>query len=989
MLLRTFGVFLSLICLVAFGTAAFAASPRVASAPLAAQGLDEPWPNGDSIRVCAIRVEFLEDQITGTTGNGRMGSWFPDSLHIDPLPHDKAYFEDHLAFLQHYYQTASKGNLGFAALDVYPTDPIGAYQLAFPMWHYNYNTDDATLNRRLVELFVQSAQLAQADVDSAADGFDNYDAILIFHAGAGKDFGFGYDATPFDIPSAFINEHDLQSYPGTIPAGVTRGLILPEGENQQEALDLGVELSLNGIMIKLFGNWLGLPDLFNTRTGLSGVGRWGMMDQGSGNWGALVPALPDAWSRVYMQWEDAVTAIPSHDGDTIRVARFGVGGSPEIIKLPVTPREYYLLENRDADADSIGYVELRDRDNLEMRAYADGSIAIESGFRVPVSASHYDFGIPGSGILIWHIDEDVIDANLETNTVNANPDHRGVDLVEADASQDIGMEYGFASAGSGAELGIQEDAWYFGNQAWAAANGGTIAVRFTDRTYPSARLYDGAYAYYELTNFTAVDSVMSFRLASSLVAPGFPVALSAAAEWGVADLDGDSTRELYLTSDGHLYRADSTGLTELMPIPAGVRPSKLLPTDLDHSGKEELLFEGTRIGMLWKYGGVDSLRVTGNLSSPVRIYPVLTSDNTPLLMTLDSTTTPGAIIASLYSLDLSLVDMQVVLEGGATNSIPLNVESFPAATFVFLREGEAVAEQATPTGFVELWRIQNARIQASGTVLTEPQRRSVYLNGYGYVDAFTGDTLCLEPQCTAPGVDWDNDGVPDGGGIAGVQNVPRENAPDIPADTEWVIDLDVNGTPDLLGLANQVPTNALGNVYTRLYAAKHDGPEFSGFPMATNIAEARTPFGFSKDNNLYTVFELVADGQYFYSVNRVPVLPRTGTRFAYQEENAIINVGALRPQVFDRPDWLYCWPNPTNNVSHIRVTLSYPAQAAVKVFDLAGRKVAELQGASSVAGAFELLWDVSNVESGVYVGQVTATGVGTSERAQVKIAVVR
>ncbi len=989
MLLRTFGVLLSIICLAAAGTAALAASPRVASAPFAVQNLDEPWPNATPIRVCAIRVEFLEDYLTGTTGNGRMGSWFSDTLlhgplHIDPLPHDKTYFEDHLTFLEDYYETASKGNLGFAALDVYPADPNGAYQLSFPMWHYNYNTGDDALNQRLVELFVQSVELADPDVD-----FANYDAVLIFHAGTGKDFGFGYDATPFDIPSAYINEHDLQSYPGAIPPGVTRGLILPEGENQQEALDLGVELSLNGIMVKLFGNWLGLPDLFNTQTGLSGVGRWGMMDQGSGNLGALVPALPDAWSRLYMQWEDAVTAIPSHDGDTVRVARFREAGAPEIIKLPISPSEYYLLENRDADADSIGYVELRDRDYRAMRAYADGSISIESGFRVPISASHYDFGIPGSGILVWHIDENVIDANLETNTVNTDPEHRGVDLVEADASQDIGMEYGFASAGSGAELGIQEDAWYYGNQAWAAANGGTIAVRFTDRTYPSARLYDGAYTYYELTNFTPVDSVMSFRLASSVVADGFPVVLEYPAEWGVADLNGDTTRELYLTNNGHLYRADSTGLTHLFQISAGMQPSKLLPTDLDGNDKEELLFEGARIGMLWKYGGVDSLRVSNILSSPSRVYPVRTDDGTPLLMTVDSTTMAGSIVATLYTLGLDVIDMQVVLEGGATNSIPLNVESFPAITFVFLREGEAAAERATPAGFVELWRIQDARIHASGSVLAEPQRRSVYLSGYGYVDAISGENLCLEPQCTAPGVDWDNDGIPDGGGIAGVQNVPREDAPNIPADTEWVIDLDVNGAPDLLGLANQAPASGLGNVFTRLYAAKHDGPEFAGFPMATNIAGARVPFEFSNDNNLYTVFEFVADGDYYYSVNRVPVLPRSGTRFAYQEEHAIINVGALRPQVFDRPDWLYCWPNPTKDVSHIRVTLSYPAEATVNVFDLAGRKVAELQGGSDVAGPFEVLWDVSNMESGVYVGQVTAKGSGTSERAQVKIAVVR
>jgi M6 family metalloprotease-like protein len=962
---------------------------HVLSTPLAIQSLDEPWPNGVPIRLCAIRVEFLADQMTGTTGTGRIGSWFSDSthvLHIDPLPHDKAYFEDHLAFLRHYYHTASKGDVSFAALDVYPIEADSAYVLPFPMWHYNYNIGEDSLNRRLVELFAQATELAAADVN-----YGNYDAVVIFHAGAGKDFGFGYDATPFDIPSAYINEGDLQSYPGPIPSGVSRGLILPEGENQQEALDLGVELSLNGIMVKLFGNWLGLPDLFDTRTGLSGIGRWGMMDQGSGNLGALVPALPDAWSRVFIGWETALADVPSHDGDTVRVARFGVSGAPEVVKLPITPSEYYLLENRDADADSTHHVTLYDRDSLHtMQVDEFGNIAIDQGFRSAVSASNYDFGIPGSGILIWHIDEDVIHSNIETNTVNANPDHRGVDLVEADASQDIGVEYGFASAGSGTELGIQDDAWYFGNQANAAANGGSIAVRFTDRTYPSARLYDGAYTYYELTNFSSVDSIMSFRLASSVVATGFPVALPAKADWGIADLDGDTVRELYLVSADSLYRADASGLSTLFAVPGGLRPTKLQPVDLDGDGKDELLFDGSQIGILKQQDSSDVLILSGDLTAAKRVYPARAADGTPLLLAVDEPSgQPNQITASLYTLQLSLIGTQVILQGAAVNPVPLNVESFPATTFVFIQPGEAKAVRVSSNGFEQPWQIQDARIGALGSVLVEPLRRSVYLNGYGYVDAASGDPVCLQPQCMAPGVDWDGDGIPDGGGLSGANNVPREDAPAIPADTEWVEDLDVNGTPDLIGLGGTDSSDSTNSVHTRVLAARHDGPDFTGFPMVLTIGDARRPFAWSVDNYLYVVAEVRANSQYVYSVTNIPVPARPGQRFRFQEDGAIINVGPLHPQVFARPNWLYCWPNPARDVSHIRVTLSYPAQASVKVFDLAGRKVAELQGSSSLAGPFEVLWDVSNVESGVYVGQVATNGGGTTQRAEVKIAVVR
>ncbi|MBK6766936.1 MAG: hypothetical protein IPG71_11720 [bacterium] len=206
--------------------------------------------------MCAIRVEFAPDSLSGTTGDGSFGSGFPDTLKIDPLPHDRAYFEDHLRFLVDYYETASRGHLVFETADIYPAGDNTAYRVAYPMWHYNYNSDTALLNDRLIELFAESVNLAAGDVN-----FLNYDAILLFHAGVGKDFNIGFDNSPFDIPSAYIAEHDLASFTGSLPAGVTRGLLLPESQNQIETLEFGVELSLNGVMVKLFGNWLGMPDL--------------------------------------------------------------------------------------------------------------------------------------------------------------------------------------------------------------------------------------------------------------------------------------------------------------------------------------------------------------------------------------------------------------------------------------------------------------------------------------------------------------------------------------------------------------------------------------------------------------------------------------------------------------------------------------------------------------------------------------------------------
>ena len=58
-----------------------------------------------------------------------------------------------------------------------------------------------------------------------------------------------------------------------------------------------------------------------------------------------------------------------------------------------------------------------------------------------------------AGYSIWQIDETVIAQTIVRNAVNANAARRGVNLKEADGSQDIGQIYGFLTAGSGSEAG--------------------------------------------------------------------------------------------------------------------------------------------------------------------------------------------------------------------------------------------------------------------------------------------------------------------------------------------------------------------------------------------------------------------------------------------------------------------------------------------------------------------------------------------------------
>jgi M6 family metalloprotease-like protein len=963
-----------------------------------AHALDEPWPNADSIRICALRVEFQPDVLTGTSGTGLMGdsSIFPGTLYLDPLPHGRKYFTDHLAFIEDFYRTASHDCVRFAQPAIFPADDDTVLRLNYPMWHYNYNTGQDQLNAKLIELFVHAIWKA----DSAGIPLQLYNAFVIFHAGVGKDFNFGYDATPFDIPSAYISAADLEPYRAQLPPSVTRGLILPEGENQQEALDYGIELSLNGISVKLFGNWLGLPDLFDTHTGRSGIGRWGTMDQGSGNLNALVPALPDAWSRVYMGWSTPAVVVPGGDTAvatmTHQIARLGSGANlPEIIKIPVTPREYYLIENRDADADSIGHVSVFDRDGRELQMDRDGNIAIQQDFRVAVRANHYDYGIPGSGILIWHIDEDVIDAGLPTNSVNADREHRGVDLVEADGAQDIGREYGFATSGSGTELGIQADAWWGSNVDHKSANGGA-PVRFTDRTHPSSRLYDGSYTYLELTSFSDVADTMSFRVRLTFVEPGWPVSISSGTppQIAYADYDGDGFREMTVQTGSVLSVYSHAGeLAYRGEIPAEISIADWTPTgmDIDGDGAEELPFVGALAAYFHRADDGTYAWVHGSYHPNLdgRLIPCLTADSTHLLIELQYPAADSAWLA-LYTPEMELID-RVAFAAADGNAALQNIESLPAEHFALALADSVHYIEVSATGISQIWSAGERYPQV--TVLAEPDARFVYVFGRGYLRAQDGVLIASSDTCGQPEGDWDGDGIPDNGGRYGSTRARVEDKPTVSASLPSIWDFDADGKPDLMGLDEFSTLPGGQNVYSRIQISQHSGQSFSGLPLAAHdvLADCRYGLDLAPDNNLFftTVYLDSAANTYAISLNKLPVLARNGVRFKYTEPVGIYNVGALRPQVHDRADWVYCWPNPAAETSFIRLTRSVPSRAAVKIFDLAGRKVAELRGSSNIAGPFEIPWDVRAVESGVYIATVEVSDGTATERKELKIAVVK
>ena len=490
-----------------------------------------------TMKVLAVRAQFQPDDAETTTGDGTFDlSTSSDPFQVDPPPHNRSYFQDHLIFLKNYYLKVTRGALTVEGA-VFPQGQNDVYQLDAEMTVYNPNTSAPAINQGLAQLFHDAIQ--KADEDPAIN-FSEFDAFIVFHAGVGRDIDFGLDDTPQDIPSIFVTQQFLQENLGidgiSVDNGatlVTQGIILPETESQE-----GLQLGLNGMVVSNFGSQLGLPDLFSPETRRTGVGRFGLMDAGLFNGDGLLPALPTAWTRIDAGWDAPVT-IYQAQGDAFTVYQTLSEQEARIYKVPINEKEYFLVENRytgEVNLDSLQFVVNDQRGELvSMREILETFFPNETRFSdstgVLLDIDNPDRGLPGGGILIWHIDENVIDANRAVNRINADPQHRGVDLEEADGSQDIGEDFTIISGGSGSEIGWPLDPWYAGNNAPLFNN------EFSLSSTPNSRSYTNrANSHIKIYDFSAIDSVATFKVDQNFFQPQFPRRINAAAYGTISSL---------------------------------------------------------------------------------------------------------------------------------------------------------------------------------------------------------------------------------------------------------------------------------------------------------------------------------------------------------------------------------------------------------------------------------------------------------------------
>jgi len=487
-------------------------------------------------------VSFQEDDKESTTGNGKFLSAIEGidcgTYHIDSPPHDEAYFYSQLKAANNYFQSVSYGQFGIdlSQSDIYPLAST-SYDLSQPMsYYYPYNEENISEDR-LVGLFKESIETAF--ITDAID-YSDYDLVIVFHAGIGQDFSLPFlDPTPEDIPSTFVDPNMIKNSTGengiTIgSATIEKGILLPETQNHlnyeisnsmfsNESDPCDYQYGLSGTLSLMIGFAVGLPPLWDIESGKSRIGVFGLMDQGSNNGRGVVPSPPDPWSRIYAGWE-----LPTIITDNSQVNLPKISHN-NIIRVDVNESEYFLIENRinhyrnGVSVDSIRFKTWQDTDKYPsfIKSLKD-SVNIEYDDNgVITRIPNYDIGLPGSGLLIWHIDENKIQSGIGDYSINKDINLPGIDIEEADGAQDIGHESFLMF--NDPSSGYFGDMWFAENEEYFRANPqneGILPV-FDENTYPNTNSNNGSISYLSIENIGHARDTATFNIINTLKPYGY------------------------------------------------------------------------------------------------------------------------------------------------------------------------------------------------------------------------------------------------------------------------------------------------------------------------------------------------------------------------------------------------------------------------------------------------------------------------------------
>ena len=907
------------------------------------------------LKVAFVRVSFPEGDYLGFTGNGNFEynrKNICGDYTIDPAPHDKNYFESHVEAVNNYFRSVSYGKFGLDIPNsvVLPNKNQNSYVIQKPVNYYNELGKDEDHEKRITELLRDGIQAA---FDKDKIDFSQFDLVAIIHPGVGQDFKLPFlDPTPEDIPSTFVDKNMVNTHlGGPIQIGnvsIPSGIILPESQNHilmdsviHDALNnpCNIQFSITGTWALMVGFAVGLPPLWDLETGLSGVGLFSLMDQGSNNGHGIVPAPPDAWTRIYAGWESP-TKINYNDLVNIKS-----GESNQIVRIDISRDEYFLIENRNnwfrdgVNIDSSRYVVWEKTKNYPsfINVLLDSVGVNKNQYGVITSISNYDLGMPASGLLIWHIDEQKIREGINSFSVNGDRKHRGIDLEEADGAQDIGYITNLLTDPSSGYWG---DMWFAENNEYFRANS-EGSMDFSSFTYPNTKSNLGVNSGININNISKVGKAMSFTLLSS---------------YNMAFLKDENKTILF-------------------------------QCDVDRDGDLDFIGEGD--SLWWGDDLNDVNAFYKNVGENIQACIVQNSNPTGLVIVSNI---QNEVFLKWFEFDSDIKSFVLTWE---------NKNTFIGSTWLLKADGQ----------HKRIWIIDDF----SQSIVTVDSIINLYLthDDFPYIDNNQRRSYYLDPM-----------------GL-NVTTVPVSDNIRHKGDFKYLslIDLENDGHAEIILTDKRGSIHALDSKF--IYK--------NGFPIEAKAVGPILGLDIMEDDNPEMIYQS-GDGSIRILNNEGVEIDRisNGSKLkglgSYDGSHAILTEKSIikykkkymtngnkwnynfGTPAFSRTlmmeknvthnsylmdaDLTYCYPNPSYGENIVfRIQVGQAEKIEINIFDLAGFPVQviirdfQLNGSSSTEytlnGVVEIPWDVTNIDSGIYLAKVIVNGDGKFEEKIIKVGVIK
>lgn len=388
----------------------------------------------DTLPVLVIMVDFSDKTFPSGPQNGTPDK-FDSILFSDKLSGGRV---NPSGSMIDYYREVSYG-----AVQIRGT-VVGPFRMPWTYTTYVGSDDGTTLSSTLARQAVDSADRI-VDYSQFVSQTGQVNGVVILHPGAGAETGAS--------PAIWSHMGAIAGYPSHDGVAITTYTIDPE--------EFGNQLQPIGVFCHEHGHVLGLPDLYDvdtSHTRSQGLGSWSLMASGNYNGNSKYPAHPDPWCKRTLNWIPQFIDVSSNMVNVrIPAAEF----SPVVYRIrdtSVGTSEYWLIENRQG----IGS----------------------------------DYGLPGSGLLIYHVDP----IRMGWPVPNIDTLHYGIGVEQADGLDQLALA---GSRGDGA------DPW----------PGSTNNRNFTDQSSPNSRLYSGATTEVGVWNISNSDSVMTADLDYSFSRP--------------------------------------------------------------------------------------------------------------------------------------------------------------------------------------------------------------------------------------------------------------------------------------------------------------------------------------------------------------------------------------------------------------------------------------------------------------------------------------